>query len=188
MELGNAITAFSRCTVKTAIFRPNLVFPLDLMHPDGRRITVNYDPQPGYRSLYSAYKEAWTRFSTQVAKCELLSSDSDGKDTLENTLKDLEHLECLYLQHRNALAAFLLSNIARKTHLASLVLDDLNAARDSAGLPAESQLAVQAQAHRFWEEGGRRDGQAASDWSRAQNYVRDFRTSEGRCADTEAAA
>jgi hypothetical protein len=150
---------------------------------------VNTVLQLSYKQLYSAYREAWMRFSAQVAQFELLSSHPHEKDALENARKRVECVELSYREHRNALATFLLSDINNKTEFGSSLLDTLSRATNFAdGRTSEFQFAVRLQAHRFWEEGGRQDGQAASDWSRAESYLWQCRTAAPEYAATEAAA
>ncbi len=149
---------------------------------------VNNDPQLDYRHLYSAYRKAWTRFSAQVTKFESLSSQADKKVVMEEAKNCLEYVEFSYREHRNALAAFLLSNVAHSSDFPSTTMESLGFTGNFAYQQTnELQFAIRLQAHRFWEEGGRQEGQAAFDWSRAETYIQQ----QGRASErpvAEAAA
>lgn len=149
---------------------------------------VNNDPQLGYRYLYSAYRKAWTRFSAQVTKVESLSSHPDKNVVMEEAKNCLDYVEFCYREHRNALAALLLSNVAQNSDFPSTTMESLGFTGNFAYEETNQlQFAIRLQAHRFWEEGGRQEGQAAFDWTRAEAYIQQQgRVSERAVAEAAA--
>lgn len=123
-------------------------------------------PQPEFRQLYGAYKEGWNRFRLEVEMLQSLSPEASGAAAIEAATNRVKEAEAQYRATRDALAEHLLAPAGAPP----------NAARRAggSGVPGDTagrqtrQIQLEKLAYRFWQEGGRRDGNAEGDWYRAE--------------------
>ncbi|MGH9618358.1 MAG: hypothetical protein ACRD45_01430 [Bryobacteraceae bacterium] len=110
-------------------------------------------PQLGFRQLHSAYRQAWKQFCAEVEVLQSLSLDKASTAELESARKRVSDAETLYRNKRNELAGYLIASSGR-------------------GREEARRFQLERLARRFWDEGGRRDGNAERDWYRAEALLR----------------
>lgn len=106
-------------------------------------------PQPQFLYLHDAYREAWKQFCAAVEALQLLSPDATSAAEMESARKRVSDAEALYRSKRDQLAEYLIGTSKTPPHP-----------------PYRFQL--EQLAYRFWDEGGRRAGNADADWYRAE--------------------
>lgn len=110
-------------------------------------------PQLQFRRLHGAYREAWERFCAEMETLQSLSPDTVTVTELESARKRMTDAESVYRTKRDELAEYLMA---------------------ASGAPHEAppRFELERLAYRFWNEGGRRDGNADEDWYRAEAVLR----------------
>jgi Protein of unknown function (DUF2934) len=104
-----------------------------------------------YERLRSAYQRAWKNFSTAVDSWQSRYDDAD--DSSDQAIERIVQAELSYRDHRNKLADYMLSKAGKA--------DDLH----------HLQFRVKLLAYYFWEQRGRRHGDAEADWYRAETLL-----------------
>lgn len=118
---------------------------------------TNITPQPEFQQLYSAYREAWNRFCFQVEILQSLSPEAANAATLESAKHRVREAEVRYRARRDELAEYMLAKP--------------RGSFQQTKLPQTHRFHIEQLAYRLWQEGGQRDGNAESDWYRAEELL-----------------
>jgi hypothetical protein len=106
-------------------------------------------------SLYSGYLDSFRAWASEAARLQELRELAAGSSELREAQERAKVAELAYHQSRQQLADFLISS----TH------------PSHARLGRELEPVVRRIAHEIWEESGRPEGTADSDWHRAEELV-----------------
>ncbi len=117
-----------------------------------------------FRRLNSAYQEAWKRLRAEVGVWQSLTSNGIDGTAIKDARNRVGRAEASYRESRNKVADYMIAKIAPKG-----VVGDRNE------MARAGQFRVERLAYQFWEEAGRRHGNAESDWYRAENVVQKSR-------------
>lgn len=107
------------------------------------------------QDLSRDYREAFEHYSAMVRRVQqMVASPSDVSADVDAAVLDMETARASYVRARNALARLIQPALWRE----SIEADS----------PRNHEARVRETARLLWEAGGRRDGTAPADWSRAE--------------------
>ena len=135
---------------------------------------ITAEPSLELRRLDGAYRNAWKRFCAEVGAWQALLSDAVDDAATKEARDRVESAEALYREHRNKLTDCMLFNSASACSPRAFPLSAPSTRQASAALKSGNeafglhQIEVKRLANQFWEEGGRRSGNADADWYRAE--------------------
>jgi hypothetical protein len=128
---------------------------------------TNEGPQLDFRQLNGAYRETWKQFCAEVAVLESLISDAQNESVLEGVKKRVARAERSYRENRDRLAQYMIANASRgPVRKASQAETDRS--HEHQDLLRTHRIRLESLAYQFWQDGGRRQGNADADWYRAE--------------------
>jgi hypothetical protein len=130
-----------------------------------------------YSALDASYRFAFHSWASRIEQLQRLSKEPSVSDELQTAESQAAQAETVYRNNRNRLVHFIL--VASRAGSSS-------ASGGVRRLTPNQRQEIERLAYRFWEEGGRREGTAESDWYRAERLVLGRRKIDPRAEATAA--
>lgn len=123
--------------------------------------------------LDRTYRKTWEQFCIEVAVLHSLLTDPRCEAIIEGARNRVADAERSYRDSRDRLAQHMIGNIASGLARLDGLAGDAGAPESNEEeRPWTRQVRLERLAYQFWEDGGRRDGNADADWYRAEALLR----------------
>ncbi|MGH9620168.1 MAG: DUF2934 domain-containing protein, partial [Bryobacteraceae bacterium] len=131
-----------------------------------KRCMSNGEPAIALCHLNRAYRQTWEEFCMEVAVLHSLPSDASNGAAVEGAKNRVAHAERSYRDNRDRLAQHMLDK--KPNGLPRLAGDAGTSPSRKEEMRPTRHVRLERLAYQFWEDGGRRHGNAGADWHRAE--------------------